>query len=106
MPLDTRYIDDKNVVLVYRLPWQEVVTDLHDVVSLVTCMYTLAVAGCCPSLAYSRVNLLVNWSAVCLMLWSGIQVKNVSAGYASLNYREVGYEADDLIKVEMALNGA
>lgn len=33
------------------------------------------------------------------------QIKNVSAGYASLNYREAGYEADDLIKVEMALNG-
>ena len=30
---DIKYIDDKNVVLTYRLPWQEVVTDLHDVVS-------------------------------------------------------------------------
>lgn len=32
MQLDTKYIDDTNVVLQYRLPWQEVVTDLHDVV--------------------------------------------------------------------------
>jgi len=29
---DVKYIDDKSVVLVYRMPWQEVVTDLHDVV--------------------------------------------------------------------------
>ena len=60
---DIKYLDDKNVVLKYRLPWQEVVTDLHDV------------------------------------------VKNVSAGYASLNYREAGYASDDLVKVELALNG-
>ncbi|EWM25310.1 gtp binding protein [Nannochloropsis gaditana] len=60
---DVKYLDDKNVVLTYRLPWQEVVTDLHDV------------------------------------------VKNVSAGYASLNYKEAGYASDDLVKVELALNG-
>ncbi len=59
---DIKYLDDKNVVLIYKLPWQEVVTDLHDV------------------------------------------VKNVSAGYASLNYREAGYAANDLVKVELALN--
>lgn len=29
---DVKYIDDKSVVLTYRMPWQEVVTDLHDVV--------------------------------------------------------------------------
>lgn len=33
-------------------------------------------------------------------------MKNVSAGYASLNYREAGYATDDLVKVELALNGA
>ena len=60
---DIKYLDDENVVLIYRLPWQEVVTDLHDV------------------------------------------VKNVSAGYASLNFREAGYASDDLVKVELALNG-
>ena len=29
----------------------------------------------------------------------------MSAGYASLNYRDVGYAEDDLVKVELALNG-
>lgn len=32
MQEDVKYIDDKSVVLTYRMPWQEVVTDLHDVV--------------------------------------------------------------------------
>jgi hypothetical protein len=58
-----RYMDDQTAILEYRLPWQEVISDLHDV------------------------------------------VKNASAGYASLNYSEAGYQADHLVKVEMALNG-
>ncbi|KAG5184471.1 Guf1, mitochondrial translation elongation factor EF4 [Tribonema minus] len=28
--LDTKFIDGERVLLVYKLPWQEVVTDLHD----------------------------------------------------------------------------
>lgn len=46
---DIKYIDDKNVVLIYRMPWQEVVTDLHDVVrvclslSIVTWIILLSV---------------------------------------------------------------
>jgi len=62
--LNLEYIDEKRVKMVYCLPWQEVVIDLHD------------------------------------------QVKNLSAGYASLDYEEGEYREADLVKVEVALNQA
>lgn len=33
------------------------------------------------------------------------QIKQSSAGYASLNYEEAGYTAADLVKVEISVNG-
>ena len=32
-------------------------------------------------------------------------VKNLSSGYASFNYEDIGFQAADLVKVEIAING-
>jgi elongation factor 4 len=58
------YITEERIVLVYRLPLNEVATDFYD------------------------------------------QLKSLSAGYASLDYEETGYQDEDLIKMDILINGS
>jgi elongation factor 4 len=57
------YLDENRLVLKYKLPLNEVVTDFYD------------------------------------------KLKSLSAGYASFDYEEAGYEESDLVKMNVLLNG-
>ncbi|KAI8924937.1 P-loop containing nucleoside triphosphate hydrolase protein [Entophlyctis helioformis] len=57
------YMDDKRVMMKYRLPMAEVLSQFYD------------------------------------------QLKSLSSGYATFDWEEVGYEAADLVKVNILLNG-
>ncbi|KAI9230915.1 MAG: P-loop containing nucleoside triphosphate hydrolase protein [Piptocephalis tieghemiana] len=59
---DLSYIDDTRVLLRFRMPMAEVVTDFYD------------------------------------------ELKSRSAGYASFDYEEIGYEHSDLVKMDVLLN--
>jgi GTP-binding protein LepA len=61
--IETQHLDDGQILITSRIPWQEVVCDMND------------------------------------------QVKHCSAGYASFNYEEDGFSAENLVKVEIAVNG-
>jgi elongation factor 4 len=60
---DMSYLDDNRVVLKYRLPLNEVVSDFYD------------------------------------------KLKSYSAGYASFDYEDGGYEESDLVKMNILING-
>jgi translation elongation factor EF-4 len=51
-----------------------------------------------------KVQALVPWQEVVCDMSDA--VKQCSAGYASLNYEDAGYKEADLVKVEIAVNGA
>ena len=57
------YLDEERIVLRYKLPLNEIITDFYD------------------------------------------RLKSMSAGYASFDYELAGYEASDLIKMNILLNG-
>lgn len=61
--INLNYIDEKQAILKYRLPLNEVATDFYD------------------------------------------QLKSVSSGYASFDYEEAGYEAANLVKMDILING-
>lgn len=61
--INAQHLDDGQILITSRIPWQEVVCDMND------------------------------------------QVKHCSAGYASFNYEEDGFSAENLVKVEIAVNG-
>ncbi|MCK4517773.1 translation elongation factor 4, partial [Candidatus Babeliales bacterium] len=60
---DMSYLDEKRIVLHYKMPLNEVVIDFYD------------------------------------------KLKSASAGYASFDYEESGYEAANLVKMNILLNG-
>ncbi|TPX69927.1 hypothetical protein SpCBS45565_g02086 [Spizellomyces sp. 'palustris'] len=59
---DYSYIDDNRVMMRYKLPMSEILTDFYD------------------------------------------QLKSRTSGYASFDYEEIGFEASDLVKVNILLN--
>jgi elongation factor 4 len=59
-----RFLSEDRVILIYRLPLNEVATDFYD------------------------------------------ELKSLSSGYASLDYEEAGYQASDLVKMDILLNGS
>jgi elongation factor 4 len=61
--LDMSFLDEGRIVLRYKLPLNEIITDFYD------------------------------------------KLKSLSAGYASLDYEEAGYETSDLVKMNILLNG-
>jgi elongation factor 4 len=61
--LEMRYIDENRIVLKYKLPLNEIITDFYD------------------------------------------KLKSLSAGYASFDYEQAGYEPADLVKMNILLNG-
>lgn len=61
--MDMTYLDENRIILKYKLPLNEIVTDFYD------------------------------------------RLKSLSAGYASLDYEEGGYESSDLVKMSILLNG-
>lgn len=60
---DMTYIDENRIVLHYKLPLNEIITDFYD------------------------------------------KLKSMSAGYASFDYEQCGYEQADLVKMNILLNG-
>ncbi|MFA6263416.1 MAG: translation elongation factor 4 [Candidatus Babeliales bacterium] len=60
---EMQYIDESRIVLRYRLPLNEIITDFYD------------------------------------------KLKSLSAGYASFDYEQAGYEPADLVKMNILLNG-
>ena len=60
---DMHYLDEDRLMLKYRLPLSEIVTDFYD------------------------------------------KLKSISAGYASFDYEEAGYEVSKLVKMNILLNG-
>ncbi len=60
---EMNYIDESRIVLRYRLPLNEIITDFYD------------------------------------------KLKSLSAGYASFDYDQAGYEPADLVKMNILLNG-
>jgi elongation factor 4 len=60
---EMHYIDESRIVLRYRLPLNEIITDFYD------------------------------------------KLKSLSAGYASFDYEQAGYEPADLVKMNILLNG-
>lgn len=61
---DMTYLDENRIILKYKLPLNEIVTDFYD------------------------------------------RLKSLSAGYASLDYEDGGYESSDLVKMSILLNGS
>jgi elongation factor 4 len=61
--LEFTYLSEERVVLVYKLPLNEVAIDFYDI------------------------------------------LKSITSGYASLDYEEMGYNEDNLIKMDILLNG-
>jgi len=61
--VDMTYLDEKRVVLRYKLPLVEIITDFYD------------------------------------------KLKSLSAGYASFDYEEAGYQPSQLVKMNILLNG-
>ncbi len=60
---DMTYIDENRIVLRYKLPLNEIITDFYD------------------------------------------KLKSLSAGYASFDYEQAGFEPSDLVKMNILLNG-
>jgi GTP-binding protein LepA len=61
--LDMKYLTNDRVVVIYELPFNEIIFDFHD------------------------------------------RLKSVTRGYASMDYEVIGYKANDLVKVDMLVNG-
>jgi GTP-binding protein LepA len=60
---DMVYLDEERIILHYKLPLAEIVTDFYDT------------------------------------------LKSITAGYASFDYEEAGYEEADMVKMNILLNG-
>jgi GTP-binding protein LepA len=61
--IDMKYLTNERVVVIYELPFNEIIFDFHD------------------------------------------RLKSVTRGYASMDYEVIGYRANDLVKVDMLVNG-
>jgi GTP-binding protein LepA len=61
--IDMKYLTNDRVVVIYELPFNEIIFDFHD------------------------------------------RLKSVTRGYASMDYEVIGYKANDLVKVDMLVNG-
>jgi elongation factor 4 len=61
--LEFSFLNEQRVILIYKLPLNEIAIDFHD------------------------------------------NLKSITSGYASLDYEEAGYNKDDLVKMDILING-
>lgn len=89
MQEDVSYIDSQQVLMKFKLPWQEAATDLYDQARGAAAAGGCRLAGPHP-LACAAVP---------------VQIKSATAGYASFDYEHINPEPANLVRVDMLLNG-